>query len=69
MLTGYRGSDPVDLAALTDIAWRLSALADDLAEIHELNLRPVLAGPAGAVVTGTSRGSVRRPAGSTPPAG
>ncbi len=54
LLRGYRGSDPVDVAALQDVALRLSALSDDVPEILELSLRPALAGPAGVVVTGTS---------------
>ena len=54
LLTGYRGSAVVDIAALIDVAQRLSALADDLPEIHELWLRPVLVGPGGITVTGTS---------------
>ena len=54
LLRGYRGSTPVSIGALETLALRLSALADDLPEIIELTLRPVLAGPAGAAVTGTS---------------
>jgi acyl-CoA synthetase (NDP forming) len=54
LLHGYRGSEPVSVPALRDLALRLSALADDLPEIIELTLRPVLAGPAGISVTGTA---------------
>ncbi len=54
LLHGYRGSEPVDVAGLRDLVLRLSALADDLPEITELTLRPVLAGPAGISVTGTA---------------
>ena len=34
-----------------DLALRLSTLADDLPEVSDLQLRPVLAGPAGVAVT------------------
>ncbi len=54
LLRGYRGSAPVATPALQDLALRLSALADDLPEIIELTLRPVLVGPAGLSVTGTA---------------
>jgi hypothetical protein len=36
---------------LIDLALRLSTLADDLPEVTALELRPVLAGPAGVAVT------------------
>lgn len=54
LLHGYRGSPKVDIPALVDLAQRLSALADDLPELLEFTLRPVLAGPAGIIVTGTA---------------
>ncbi|WP_231988124.1 bifunctional acetate--CoA ligase family protein/GNAT family N-acetyltransferase [Nakamurella panacisegetis] len=54
LLTGYRGGPVVDQAAVVDLALRLSALADDLPEISELLLEPVLLGPAGASVTGAT---------------
>ncbi len=68
LLTGYRGAAVVDRGALLDLVLRLSALADDLPEIGELFLQPVLAGPAGICVTGatgrigppTQRPDVRR---------
>ncbi|MTD16487.1 GNAT family N-acetyltransferase [Nakamurella sp. YIM 132087] len=52
LLDGYRGTAVVDRAPLADLALRLSALADDVPELVELRLLPVLAGPAGIVVTG-----------------
>jgi len=52
LLTGYRDTDPVDQRALADVALRLSALADDLPEITELQLRPVLVGPDGVGIAG-----------------
>ncbi len=48
LLTGYRGSPPVDLAALEDLLLRVSAMVDAHAEIAELDLNPVIASPAGA---------------------
>jgi hypothetical protein len=38
----------VDTAALTDILLRVSRLADDLHEVAELDLSPVIATPDGA---------------------
>jgi acyl-CoA synthetase (NDP forming)/GNAT superfamily N-acetyltransferase len=50
LLTGYRGSPPVDTAAVEDLLLRLGRLAEDLPEVAELDLNPVLAGPDGVVV-------------------
>jgi hypothetical protein len=60
LLDGYRGSRAVDRAALVDLALRLSAMADDLPDIVELRLQPVLAGPGGISVTGVT-GRLGRP--------
>ena len=43
LLTGYRGAEPVDVDALTDLLVRLSLLARDVPEIRELDLNPVIA--------------------------
>ncbi|HET9894494.1 MAG TPA: GNAT family N-acetyltransferase [Streptosporangiaceae bacterium] len=43
LLLGQRGPSPVDLDALTDLLLRVSRLADDLPEVAELELSPVLA--------------------------
>jgi len=51
LLAGYRGGHPADLAALEDLALRLSALAEDLPEVRRLVLEPVLASAAGAYVS------------------
>jgi len=51
LLTGYRGTRMVARESLIDLALRLSTLADDLPEVSDLQLRPVLAGPAGVAVT------------------
>ena len=49
LLYGHRGSPGADLAALRDVLLRVSRLTDDLPEITELDLNPVIAGPDGAV--------------------
>ncbi len=48
LLLGHRGSPPADLAALRDLLLRVSRLADDLPEVTELDLNPVIARPDGA---------------------
>jgi len=42
LLYGYRGSDTVDVDVLQDLIVRLAAMKDDLPEIAELDLEPVL---------------------------
>ncbi len=54
LLDGYRGGPVVQRGALTDLACRLSVLADDLPEVAELTLQPVLAGPGGIAITGAT---------------
>ncbi len=48
LLFGHRGSAAVDTAALTDVLLRISRLADDLPEVAELDLNPVIATADGA---------------------
>jgi acyl-CoA synthetase (NDP forming)/GNAT superfamily N-acetyltransferase len=48
LLYGHRGSAPVDLDALAGILLRVSRLADELPEIAELDLNPVIAQAGGA---------------------
>lgn len=50
LLTGYGGGEPADLPALTEVALRLSRLADDLPEVVECTLEPMVAAPAGVHV-------------------
>ncbi|MGB2875391.1 MAG: GNAT family N-acetyltransferase [Gaiellaceae bacterium] len=50
LVNGFRGAPPADAAALVDLVQRLSALAEDLPEVTELDLNPVLALPDGCVV-------------------
>jgi acyl-CoA synthetase (NDP forming)/RimJ/RimL family protein N-acetyltransferase len=47
LLLGHRGSPVVDTAALADVLLRVSRLADDIPEIAELDLNPVIARPDG----------------------
>ena len=48
LLRGHRGAPAADRPALRDLLLRVSRLADDLPEIAELDLNPVLARPDGA---------------------
>jgi acyl-CoA synthetase (NDP forming)/GNAT superfamily N-acetyltransferase len=50
LLTGYRGSPPVNTAALEDLLLRLGRLADELPEVAELDLNPILASADGVLV-------------------
>jgi acyl-CoA synthetase (NDP forming) len=43
LLAGHRGTPPADTAALADALLRVSRLADDLPEVSELDLNPVIA--------------------------
>ena len=47
LLSGHRGRPPAGTAALADALLRVSRLADDLPEVAELDLSPVVAGPDG----------------------
>ncbi len=50
LVAGFRGAAAADRAALIDLLVRLSRLADDLPEVAELDLNPVLANADGCVV-------------------
>src|SRR5438477_9925460 len=50
LLFGYRGRPAVDVAAVEDVLLRIGQLAADVAEITELDLNPMIAGPEGVVV-------------------
>jgi acyl-CoA synthetase (NDP forming)/GNAT superfamily N-acetyltransferase len=50
LLFGHRGAEPVDTDALEDLLSRMSVLADDLPEVAELELNPVVVSPRGAAV-------------------
>ncbi len=47
LLLGHRGQPPADVAALRGALLRISRLADDLPQVAELDLNPVIARPDG----------------------
>jgi acyl-CoA synthetase (NDP forming) len=47
LLAGHRGHPPADLDALRDVLLRVSKLAEEVPEISELDLNPVIALPPG----------------------
>jgi acyl-CoA synthetase (NDP forming) len=49
LLLGFRGQPAADLGALRDTLLRISRLADDLPQVAELDLNPVIARPEGVV--------------------
>lgn len=56
LLQGHAGSAPADLASIEDLLARLARLADDVPEVAELELNPVVAAPTGtAVLAATGR--------------
>jgi acyl-CoA synthetase (NDP forming) len=50
LLSGFRGAPPSDIPALADAVLRVARLVDDLPEVAELDLNPVIAKPDGCVV-------------------
>ena len=60
LLNGYDGSPPVDQAALVDLIVRVGLLADDIPELAELRLEPVIVSTNGLAVLGAT--AVLRPA-------
>jgi acyl-CoA synthetase (NDP forming) len=50
LLTGYRGSPRVNTAAVEDLLLRLGRLAEDVPEVAELDLNPVIVSADAAVV-------------------
>jgi acyl-CoA synthetase (NDP forming) len=49
LLFGYRGRPPVAVAAVEDMLLRVARLADELPEVTELDLNPVIVHEHGAV--------------------
>jgi acetyl coenzyme A synthetase (ADP forming)-like protein len=49
LVRGYRGKPPADADSIVDLVLRLSQLGEDLPEVAELDLNPVLARPDGCV--------------------
>jgi acetyl coenzyme A synthetase (ADP forming)-like protein len=64
LVAGWRGAPPADASAIGDLLLRLSQLADDVPQIAELDLNPVIAGPEGCVAV-DARVRLRRPARAT----
>jgi acyl-CoA synthetase (NDP forming) len=50
LLSGFRGAEPADTTALADVVLRVARLVDDLADVAELDLNPVIAKADGCVV-------------------
>ncbi|AIA06367.1 acyl-CoA synthetase (NDP forming type) [Streptomyces noursei] len=62
LLFGWRGSQPVDTAALEDLLLRVSRLVDDHPEVVAVDLEPVVVAPHGLAVLGASVRLARPPA-------
>jgi acyl-CoA synthetase (NDP forming)/RimJ/RimL family protein N-acetyltransferase len=48
LLAGYRGADAADQAAVVDVIHRIAWLAEQVPELAELDINPLVAGPSGA---------------------
>ena len=65
LLAGYRGALPANLRSVTDLLLRVGRLVDDVPELAELDLNPVIAGPQGCVAV-DARVRVSPPSGARP---
>jgi acetate---CoA ligase (ADP-forming) len=61
LVAGFRGAPAADEGALVDLLHRLSRLADDLPELAELDLNPVVALTTGCVAV-DARARIAQPA-------
>ena len=50
LLDGFRGTAPVDRTALVAIVEQVARIAEELPELVELDLNPVIVTPQGAVI-------------------
>jgi acyl-CoA synthetase (NDP forming) len=50
LLLGHRGSAPVDVAALEDALLRVARLAEDVHEVAEMDLNPVIVSTGGIAI-------------------
>jgi acyl-CoA synthetase (NDP forming) len=50
LFSGYRGAPPVDLTVIEDLLHRLSALVEDIPDIAQLDLNPIMLNQGSAVV-------------------
>jgi acetyl coenzyme A synthetase (ADP forming)-like protein len=48
LLFGHRGATPSDVAAVEDVLLRIARLADDIPQVAEMDINPLIATPAGA---------------------
>jgi acyl-CoA synthetase (NDP forming) len=62
LVRGFRGAPPADSAALADLVQRLAKLGEDIPEIAELDLNPVMGMPSGCIVV-DARIRLHRPPG------
>ena len=62
LVAGFRGAPPADAHALEDLVHRLGGLAEDLGEVAELDLNPVIASPEGCVAVDARVRVAARPA-------
>ncbi|MFI6770265.1 GNAT family N-acetyltransferase [Streptomyces sp. NPDC050355] len=62
LLFGWRGSQPVDTAALAELLLRVSRLVDDHPEVVGVDLEPVVVAPQGLSVLGAAVRLARPPA-------
>ena len=63
LLRGYRGSEPVAIDQLRDVLNRVSCISEELPEIVELDLNPVLATPQEAIAVDCRARVTPRPVG------
>src|SRR5690606_23254028 len=68
LLSGYRGTPPRDIAALADLVVRVGRLVAERADIVEMDLNPVLVGPAGHGAITVDARIATRPAATRPTA-
>ena len=54
LVLGYRGGVIADLSAIEDLLHRVSRMSDDLPELADLELNPVLVATAGLAVVNAS---------------
>jgi acyl-CoA synthetase (NDP forming) len=49
LLFGHRGAPPCDVAAVEDVLLRIARLADEIPQVAEMDLNPLIASPRDAV--------------------
>ncbi|MGN6599774.1 MAG: bifunctional acetate--CoA ligase family protein/GNAT family N-acetyltransferase [Actinomycetes bacterium] len=54
LLLGYRGAEPLDVAAAEDLLLTLAALADEVPQLRRLELNPVVVSAQGLAVLGSA---------------